>query len=117
MRGRLALHPEIPEPLGEAVAKEFFPELIDERPRRERVIVGDQPVRQVQAIRAAGCRAGVALNPGTPAEALAPLLDEVALPATRHEVPFKAGNLPSGVYLYVLRTPERSEAGRMVLVR
>ncbi len=31
--------------------------------------------RTVQAIRAAGCKAGVALNPGTPAEAIAHLLD------------------------------------------
>ncbi len=33
--------------------------------------------RTLQAIRAAGCRAGVALNPGTPASAVAPLLDLV----------------------------------------
>ncbi|KMW59307.1 Ribulose-phosphate 3-epimerase [Candidatus Rhodobacter oscarellae] len=31
--------------------------------------------RTLQAIRAAGCKAGVALNPGTPAEAVAELLD------------------------------------------
>ena len=31
--------------------------------------------RTLQAIKAAGCKAGVALNPGTPAEAVAPLLD------------------------------------------
>ena len=31
--------------------------------------------RTLQAIRAAGCKAGVALNPGTPAEAVADLLD------------------------------------------
>ncbi|SFD54743.1 ribulose-phosphate 3-epimerase [Sulfitobacter brevis] len=31
--------------------------------------------RTLQAIRAAGCKAGVALNPGTPAEAVAHLLD------------------------------------------
>ena len=35
--------------------------------------------RTLQAIRGAGCRAGLALNPGTPAEAAAPLLDEVDL--------------------------------------
>jgi ribulose-phosphate 3-epimerase len=35
--------------------------------------------RTLQAIRAAGVRAGVALNPGTPAEAAAPLLDLVDL--------------------------------------
>lgn len=35
--------------------------------------------RTLQAIRGAGCRAGLALNPGTPAEAAEPLLDEVDL--------------------------------------
>ncbi|ETX15459.1 ribulose-phosphate 3-epimerase [Roseivivax halodurans JCM 10272] len=35
--------------------------------------------RTLQAIRAAGCRAGVALNPGTPAEAVRPVLDLVDL--------------------------------------
>jgi ribulose-phosphate 3-epimerase len=35
--------------------------------------------RTLQAIRAAGARAGLALNPGTPAEAAAPLLDLVDL--------------------------------------
>ena len=35
--------------------------------------------RSLQAIRAIGCRAGVALNPGTPASALEPLLDAVDL--------------------------------------
>ena len=35
--------------------------------------------RTLQAIRAAGCRAGVALNPGTPAAALAEVLDMVDL--------------------------------------
>lgn len=35
--------------------------------------------RTLQAIRAAGMKAGVALNPGTPAEAVAPLLDDVDL--------------------------------------
>ena len=33
--------------------------------------------RTLQAIRGAGCKAGVALNPGTPAEAVAPLLDMI----------------------------------------
>ncbi|MEM6579452.1 MAG: ribulose-phosphate 3-epimerase, partial [Pseudomonadota bacterium] len=31
--------------------------------------------RTLQAIRTAGCRAGVAINPGTPASVVAPLLD------------------------------------------
>jgi len=35
--------------------------------------------RTVQAINAAGCKAGVALNPGTPASAVAGLLDDVDL--------------------------------------
>jgi ribulose-phosphate 3-epimerase len=35
--------------------------------------------RTLQAIRAAGCKAGLALNPGTPVEAAAPLLDLVDL--------------------------------------
>ncbi|UMA64060.1 ribulose-phosphate 3-epimerase [Roseivivax marinus] len=35
--------------------------------------------RTLQAIRAAGCRPGVALNPGTPAEAVRPVLDLVDL--------------------------------------
>ncbi len=35
--------------------------------------------RTLQAIRGAGAKAGVALNPGTPAEAVAPLLDMVDL--------------------------------------
>ena len=35
--------------------------------------------RTLQAIRGAGAKAGVALNPGTPAEAVAPLLDDVDL--------------------------------------
>lgn len=35
--------------------------------------------RTLQAIRAAGCRAGLALNPGTPAEAAAPLIDDADL--------------------------------------
>ncbi len=35
--------------------------------------------RTLQAIRGAGCRAGLALNPGTPPEAAAPLLDMVDL--------------------------------------
>jgi ribulose-phosphate 3-epimerase len=35
--------------------------------------------RTLQAIRAAGCRAGLALTPGTPAEAAEPLLDEIDL--------------------------------------
>jgi len=35
--------------------------------------------RTLQAIRGAGCKAGLALNPGTPVEATAPLLDMVDL--------------------------------------
>jgi ribulose-phosphate 3-epimerase len=35
--------------------------------------------RTLQAIRAAGCKAGVAINPGTPAEAVAGLLDMIDL--------------------------------------
>ncbi|CUH41120.1 Ribulose-phosphate 3-epimerase [Jannaschia seosinensis] len=35
--------------------------------------------RTLQAIRGAGAKAGLALNPGTPAEAVAPVLDEVDL--------------------------------------
>jgi ribulose-phosphate 3-epimerase len=35
--------------------------------------------RTLQAIRAAGCKAGLALNPGTPVEAAAPLLDMIDL--------------------------------------
>jgi len=35
--------------------------------------------RTLQAIRGAGCKAGVALNPGTPASALADLLDDIDL--------------------------------------
>ncbi len=35
--------------------------------------------RTLQAIRGAGCKAGVALNPGTPAETVAPLLDMIDL--------------------------------------
>lgn len=36
---------------------------------------GPHPHRTLQAIRAAGAKAGLALNPGTPVEAAAPLLD------------------------------------------
>ena len=39
------------------------------------VEAGPHAHRTLQAIRAAGMRAGIALNPGTPAEAVAPLLD------------------------------------------
>ena len=39
------------------------------------VEAGPHPHRTLQAIRAAGMKAGIALNPGTPAEAVAPLLD------------------------------------------
>ncbi|MEM1362173.1 MAG: ribulose-phosphate 3-epimerase [Pseudomonadota bacterium] len=35
--------------------------------------------RTLQAIRAAGCKAGLAINPGTPAEAARPLLDDIDL--------------------------------------
>ena len=43
------------------------------------VEAGPHAHRTLQAIRGAGCRAGLALNPGTPAEAAAPLLDDVDL--------------------------------------
>ena len=43
------------------------------------VEAGPHVHRTLQAIRAAGCRAGVALNPGTPAAAVAELLDMVDL--------------------------------------
>ena len=43
------------------------------------VEAGPHVHRTLQAIRAAGMKAGVALNPGTPAEAVAPLLDSVDL--------------------------------------
>ena len=43
------------------------------------VEAGPHVHRTLQAIRGAGCRAGVALNPGTPAEAVEPLLGEVDL--------------------------------------
>lgn len=39
------------------------------------VEAGPHPHRTLQAIRAAGMKAGIALNPGTPAEAVEPLLD------------------------------------------
>ena len=37
------------------------------------------PHRAMQAIRAAGCKAGIALNPGTPAESVEYLLDSIDL--------------------------------------
>jgi ribulose-phosphate 3-epimerase len=40
---------------------------------------GPHTHRTLQAIRAAGCKAGLALNPGTPVEAAAALLDMVGL--------------------------------------
>ncbi len=40
---------------------------------------GPHPHRSLQAVRAAGCRAGLALNPGTPATAAAALMDLVDL--------------------------------------
>jgi ribulose-phosphate 3-epimerase len=40
---------------------------------------GPHTHRTLQAIRAAGCKAGLALNPGTPVEAAAPLIDLVDL--------------------------------------
>ena len=39
------------------------------------VEAGPHPHRTLQAIRAAGMKAGIALNPGTPAQAVEPLLD------------------------------------------
>ena len=41
------------------------------------VEAGPHSHRTMQAIRAAGCKAGIALNPGTPASAITPLLDMV----------------------------------------
>ena len=43
------------------------------------VEAGPHPHRTMQAIRAAGCKAGLALNPGTPASAVEYLLDMVDL--------------------------------------
>ena len=43
------------------------------------VEAGSHIHRTLQAIRGAGCKAGVALNPGTPAEAVEPVLDLVDL--------------------------------------
>jgi ribulose-phosphate 3-epimerase len=43
------------------------------------VEAGPHTHRTLQAIRGAGCKAGLALNPGTPPEAAAPLLDMVDL--------------------------------------
>ncbi len=43
------------------------------------VEAGPHPHRTLQAIRAAGCKAGLALNPGTPASAVEYLLDMVDL--------------------------------------
>ena len=43
------------------------------------VEAGPHSHRTMQAIRAAGCKAGIALNPGTPASAITPLLDMVDL--------------------------------------
>jgi len=39
----------------------------------------DHPHRTMQAIRAAGCKAGIALNPATPAESVEYLLDSIDL--------------------------------------
>ena len=43
------------------------------------VEAGPHVHRTLQAIRGEGCRAGIALNPGTPVEAVEPLLDDVDL--------------------------------------
>ena len=43
------------------------------------VEAGPHVHRTLQAIRASGCRAGLALNPGTPAEAAVPLIDDIDL--------------------------------------
>lgn len=40
---------------------------------------GNHPHRTMQAIRASGCKAGIALNPSTPAESIEYLLDEIDL--------------------------------------
>ena len=43
------------------------------------VEAGPHAHRTLQAIRSLGCKAGISLNPGTPAEAVAPLIDMVDL--------------------------------------
>ncbi|MDO9125969.1 MAG: ribulose-phosphate 3-epimerase [Parvibaculum sp.] len=40
---------------------------------------GPHPHRTIQAIKAAGCKAGLSLNPGTPLELLWPLIDDLDL--------------------------------------
>lgn len=48
---------------------------------------------------------------------VATLLDGRALSAGTHTVTFEAGGLPSGMYLYVLKTGNRTEARTMVLLK
>ncbi|WP_342640656.1 ribulose-phosphate 3-epimerase [Rhodoligotrophos ferricapiens] len=43
------------------------------------VEAGPHTHRTIQAIKHAGCKAGLALNPGTPAEAIEPLIDDLDL--------------------------------------
>lgn len=38
-------------------------------------------------------------------------------PAQRHTVSFNADNLPSGIYLYRMKTPENTRTGKMTLIR
>ena len=64
--------------------------------------------RTLQAIRAAGAKAGVALNPGTPAEAVAPLLDVVDL------VCVMTVNPGFGGQKFIDMTPKVSDLRRMI---
>ncbi len=48
---------------------------------------------------------------------VATLIDGQNLPSGAHTVRFDAGQLPSGVYLYMLRSEARTESRAMVLVR
>ncbi|MDX1739692.1 MAG: T9SS type A sorting domain-containing protein, partial [Rhodothermales bacterium] len=48
---------------------------------------------------------------------VATLVDNKVVPAGRQQVAFDASGLPSGVYLYVLGTRDRTEARTMVLLK
>jgi hypothetical protein len=48
---------------------------------------------------------------------VATLLDRAPMAAGPHAATFDSANLPSGVYLYVLRTPEATDTGSMTLIR
>jgi len=45
------------------------------------------------------------------------LFNEVATANTIYSIPFEAKNLPSGIYLYSLRTPNGSEVKKMCLLK